>query len=75
MSRVEEVDIEELASALDEGEISREDVFLRHERESRDYLEGLKKFIESDKDALSPITCDAMCKVVILRFCLWLDFI
>jgi hypothetical protein len=67
MSREEEVDIKELASALDEGEISREDVFLRHEREARDYLEGLKKFIESDKDTFSPITIsDAMYKVIFL---------
>jgi hypothetical protein len=66
-NRVEEVDIKELVThVLDEEEISREDVSLLQEREARDYLEGLKKFIESDKNILMPLTSVAMYKVILL---------
>lgn len=66
---MKEVDVKEQDSVLDEGEISREDVFLRREREGREYLEGLKKFIESDKDTLTPMTSVAMRKVIFSVIC------
>lgn len=49
---------------VEEEEISRDEMSLLWERGARDYLEGLKKFLETDNNTLTPITSVAMRKVI-----------